>query len=400
MAIVKRGKVWQVQVRVGKDPRTGKWVRKAATCYSEAEARRVERRLLAEAEELRRWWVEPTKETLFAYTERWLEERKRALRPGTWERYDTLLRRHVLPVLGKTALPEIAPAAVERMLSDLATGHGAAGEVLSPRTVAFVRAVLRALLQDARRLGLVATNVVERTRAPKQAPKQVTAFTLEQVDALLSAAEGTRAAPLLRFLAFSGLRRGEALGLRWEDVNMDAGTVAVRRSRVPSKDGTAENAPKTEAGVRCVTLPSPAVDALRVQWAQQEKDRVADGPAYRGEGYVFATADGAPLLPKNVTRDFYRVREEANRIACMAARKDPQTERIIPALPLHALRHTAVSVQIAAGVPLPTISKRIGHKQYGLTVNQYGHLLPEADTAAAQAVDALLARRNAIRKPK
>ncbi len=105
-------------------------------------------------------------------------------------------------------------------------------------------------------------------------------------------------------------------------------------------------------------------------------------------------------MPKNVTRDFYLMRDKANRIACEAARKDPKKERIIPALPLHALRHTAVSVQIAAGVPLPTISKRIGHKQDGLTVNQYGHLLPEADAEAAHAVDALLARRGGTRKAK
>ena len=105
----------------------------------------------------------------------------------------------------------------------------------------------------------------------------------------------------------------------------------------------------------------------------------AGGEAWPDTGYVFTTAEGNPILPKNVTRDFIRIRKRAK----------------VPTLPLHALRLTAVSLQIAAGVPLPTISKRIGHKQYGLMVNQYGHLLPEADQEAAQAVDALIERRQA-----
>ena len=93
MAVTKRGEVWEARVRVGKDPRTGKWMRKSATADAKAEAEKLERRLLAEAEGNRARFVDPTKETVAEYAARWLEDRKRDLRPGTWERYDTLLRR-------------------------------------------------------------------------------------------------------------------------------------------------------------------------------------------------------------------------------------------------------------------------------------------------------------------
>jgi integrase len=235
--------------------------------------------------------VNPTRETLAEFADRWLEDRKRELRPGPGS--DTT------PCCAGMFCPSWA----------------------RPRYR--TRAVLRAMLQDALRLGVVVTNVVERTKAPKQAPQQVTAFTLDEIDALLSAAEGTRTAPLLRLLAFSGLRRGEAVGLRWGDVDMQAGTT-VRRSRVSSKEGTIENRPKTEAGVRRETMPEAVMDALRAQWAQQAQDKLRLGPAYKDAGYVFATADGAPILPKNVTRDFYRIRAKANKNACADAPPGPR----------------------------------------------------------------------------
>ena len=383
MAIVQRGKVWQVQVRVGKDPRTGKWVRKAATCDTEAEAKRTERRLLAEADANRGAFVNPTKETVAEYAGRWLENRKRDLRPGTWERYSTLLHRHVLPVVGKTVLPDLSPWMVEQMLSDLTSGRGHAGAALSPRTVAFTRAVLRAMLQDALRLGIVATNVVERTRPPKQAPKQVTAFTLDEADVLFAAADRERIGPLIRFAYRSGLRRGEALALQWTDVDMDRGAVAVRRTYVQVKGRAyVQEGTKTAAGFRTLTLPQAAVEALRSQKTQQAKDRLAAGDRWQDGAWVFTTATGGLLFPSNVYRDYARIRNRAG----------------VPHLPFHALRHSAVSVQIAAGVPLEIVSKKIGHKRLGLTADTYGHLLPEADQESAAAVDAFLARRKAARK--
>jgi hypothetical protein len=119
VAIVRRGKVWQVQVRVGKDPRTGRWVRRSATADTEAEARQVERRLLAEAEHNRAAFVEPTGETVADYLARWLGAKREDLRPSTWTTYESLTRGHIVPALGTVRLMDLSPAKVQALIDAL-----------------------------------------------------------------------------------------------------------------------------------------------------------------------------------------------------------------------------------------------------------------------------------------
>ena len=122
------------------------------------------------------------------------------------------------------------------MLDDMAAGKGAAGRVESPRSVQFTRAVLRAALHDAVRLGVLGANPLDRTKAPKQRPRKVVAYTVERAEALFAAGDATRWGPLVRFLATTGLRRGEALGLKWSDVN--ANNVLTVRRIVAEAGGT------------------------------------------------------------------------------------------------------------------------------------------------------------------
>ena len=131
---------------------------------------------------------------------------------------------------------------------------------------------------------------------------------------------------------------------------------------------------KTAAGYRTIILPQAAIAALLLQQAQQAKDRLASGNQWQDDGWVFTTGTGGLLLPSNVYRDYARIRDRAG----------------VPRLPFHALRHSAVSVQLAAGVPLEIISRKIGHKNGGLTADTYGHLLEESDRGAAAQVDATL----------
>ncbi len=280
-----------------------------------------------------------------------------------------MARVHIVPALGAVRLADLSPAAVQGWVD------GMRGRV-SARTASYARTVLRIALQDATMLGMVAANPVDRTRGPKQEPRKVAAFTLAECEALFDRAEGSRMEPLLRFAAYSGMRRGEVLGLRWTDVDMQAGAVSVRQSRVALAGKTTVHAPKTEAGMRTITVPGAAMDALRARWAQQAADRLKAGAAWRDEGWVFATAAGGPLDPNHASRDFRRLRDAAG----------------LPKEPFHALRHTAVSVQFATHVSPEVVSKRIGHKRTALTMDVYGHMLPQADQEAAGKVDAFLRR--------
>lgn len=375
------------------------------------EAERYWVRRQAEIDEQGAMFVRPVKDSVADYLNRWLTSKASDLRPSTAESYERMIRCHIVPAIGAVPLAELPPAVIQSMVDAMRAGTGPEGRVESPRTCSYVRTVLRIALQDAVRLGELPLNPVDRTRAPKQSPRQVQAFTVEEGETLFARAQSTRLGPLLRFTFFSGLRRGEVLGLKWSDVDMVAGTVAVRRSRVAVAGKGLVQDPKTVAGIRVIVIPGPALEALRAQESQQTEDREAAGDLWRDEGWVFATAEGRALSPTNVSRDFRRLRDSApcpgcqrptspmetggTEYHCRYCGREWQGGTVLPRLPFHALRHSAVSVQLAAGVPLEIVSKRIGHKRLGLTADTYGHLMPEANQAAADAVDAFLAKRAA-----
>lgn len=254
---------------------------------------------------------------------------------------------------------------------------------------AYVRTVPRVALTEAVRLGIMAPNPPDRAKAPRQEPHQVEAFTAKQLAALFDAAQGTRAKHLVPLAAYAGLRRGELAELKWEDVDLARGALTVRRNRTQAThQGITVGEPKSEAGRRTLTLPAPALKSLRRQRERQLADKkaaLATGRTWRNpEGWVFTTAWGGPLEPNRVSRDYRRLRDRA----------------VLPGtVPFHGLRHTAVSLQVAAGVPLEVISRRIGHSDFALTANVYGHLLLDAGLTAAASLDDYLGGQKAPENP-
>ncbi len=374
MAVVRRGDVWQVQVRIGKDPRTGKWIRRSATCDTKAEAQRVERRLLAEAEANRASWVEPTKLTVEQYLIEWLERKRAEGRTSsTLFHYGDLVKRLIVPAFGKLQLSDLGPAVIQRWQDGLAPSTDAPGA----SQAAYAHRVLRSALSDAVRLGLLPRNPAQAARPARRTPRKRGGVSIDQAQALFAATEA-RWAPLFRFLYYTGLRPGEALALRWGDLDMEAGILSVSRSRVLVGPDMVEGAPKTAAGIRTFALPAPARDALRAQWAIQAQDRLAAGPDWRNEEWVFSSRIGGALDLNNVNRAYRRARKAAD----------------IPAdLPLYSLRHGAASVLLGSGVPLGVAAKLMGHSQVAIFADTYASLLLEASQEAARRVEEFVADR-------
>jgi len=377
---------WRAEVDLGVriDPKTGekKRVRDSATFDTRQEAVKwwKERKTRAEAD--KRAFVEPSKELLQDYLSRWLERKEReGAKAATIASYGTAINLHIIPALGSVPLAHLSPAMIQRFLDKLIQdGRGS-------RTVAYSRTVLRIALQDAVRLGTIGVNPCDRVRPPKQERRRVEAFSQEQLERLFRAAAGSRIENLLIFAAYSGLRRGEILALTWNDVDFKKGTVSVRRNLVEVQGrATLQDTAKTEAGNRTVALPALALDALKRQQDLQREDRKVALATGRREQYqknqeehwIFTTADGGRLDPNNVSRDYRRIRDKAG---------------LPKAVPFHGLRHTAVSLRIAAGVDLAIISKQIGHKKSSFTADVYGHLLPETDRVATDLLNSFLAGR-------
>lgn len=322
-------------------------------------------------------YASPSKQRLDGFLQDWLDRRSRDLKPTTMDRYRSLVATHVLPVMGSTALADLTPLAIEDMLAGITEGRRR--KAVSGRVAQQARMVLGRALKDAVRLGLLPANPVDRTERPKHTGRKARAFTPDQLDKLFEAAKDSKLLPFLELASYTGMRRGELLGLKWADVDLRAGVLTVRRTIAARYKGESIQPPKTKAGERKVTLPSLAIEALEEQRRRQSDERLVAGDGWKDEGWVFTTRTGGYHNPRNLSRDFTSWRDKAG----------------IPALPFHALRHTNVTMRLAAGVRLETVSKQIGHANLGTTTDVYGHLLPETDKEATEALDAFI--RNGTR---
>jgi integrase len=222
--------------------------------------------------------------------------------------------------------------------------------------------------------GKAGADPAKRARPALRTPRKREGFTLEEARAILAAAEGEGQAPLFAFILYTGLRLGEALGLRWSDVDLEAGRVTVRHNRVLVGSRMVEGTPKRARSVRTLALLGGAVEALRRQKAQQAEARLAAGEAWRDEDRVFSTRDGGGLIASNVNRTFRRIRERAG----------------VRNLPPHSLRHATASILLAAGVPVAVAAKMMGHS-VAMFCEIYADLLVEATHDAARRADEWLA---------
>jgi integrase len=356
------------------DPRTGRTVRRFVSGRSRAE---VVRRI-AELKAATATGALPTSVTTRDYLAAWLERERVRVRPSTWRQREQYVRTYLGPAIGGTSLAKLAPADVERMTSSMISSG------LSARTAASARVILRRALGDALRDGLVTRNVAALARPPRVAIRDLQPGR-DYLDApslrrlLTVAADGDAVGPLVALAATTGLRQGELLGLTWSDVRVDAAaSLTVRRSlaRSYSSTGWALAEPKTPRSRRTVNLPRAGVDALHAAKAAQDRAKATAGDAWQDrDGLVFTDTVGRPLRGTNVTRDFQRLLARAE----------------LPSVPFHALRHSAATALLTAGVPLRVVADVLGHASITITANTYAAVVPELRREAADAIDRVLA---------
>lgn len=244
----------------------------------------------------------------------------------------------------------------------------------SAATQRHVHKLIRNALGDALRLELVTRNVAAQVKAPPMARQRRPDMTVEDARRLMQVIEGERLEAFYVLALTTGLRRGELLGLRWSDVDLNSRQLHVRRAlqRVAGELRFVE--PKTSTSLRVVVLPKLAVRHLVRHKARQDAERLALGPARQDYGLVFASSRGTPLEPRNVNRRWDELRERAG----------------LDWLRLHDLRHGCATFMLAAGVPPRTIMEVLGHSEIGVTMNTYTHVVAQLREDAADAIDRLL----------
>lgn len=313
--------------------------------------------------------VATERQTMAQFLDKWLADVvKPSVRPKTYASYAQIVRIHLTPALGRHQLSKLTPDQVQSMMNDkLASG-------LSPRTVQYIRAVLRQALNQALRWGVVARNVATLVDPPKTRRHDIAFLTPDQARSFLATVRGDRLEALYTVAVALGIRQGESLGLRWQDVDFDAGTLTVRYA-LQRVDGALRLVePKSAESRRTVVMPTSVAAALMAHRDRLSFEKAAAGPRWVDSGLVFTTPKGTPLDARNVTRHFKARLADAG----------------LPDMRWHDLRHTCASLLLAQGVPARTVMEVLGHSQISLTMNTYAHVMPEMKRDAAAAIDRLL----------
>jgi integrase len=252
--------------------------------------------------------------TLGDYLDRWLNDSVRdTVRDTTFERYEQIVRVHITPALGRIKLKCVTPTHVRALYKEKLQSR-------SPRTVQYIHVSLHKALKQAVADGLIPRNVTEAVKPPQVKREEIRPPTSEQVAALLEAARRDRLRALYVLAIHTALRQGELLGLKWEDVDLEAGTLQVRRTLTTAKGGPVFSTPKTKGSRRSVKLTQSAVEALRSHLQRQLAEIDRAGSQWRANSLIFASEGGDPLDRRYVTNHRFKPllkRAELRRYASM-----------------------------------------------------------------------------------
>src|ERR671920_1174067 len=309
--------------------------------------------------------------TVGDYLNWWLADSvKGTVRTSTYERHEEIVRLHIKPSLGRVGLKKLTPAHVRGLYSEkLDSG-------LAPATVRKIHSTLHKALSQAVSDGLIPRNAAD-VKAPRPAPEEMRPLSEGEACTFLDVARasGDRFEPLYVLAITTGLRRGELLGLRWEDVDLERGTLRVGRSLVREEGRHTVGETKTRRGRRQVNLTPRTVNALKAHRKRQLEERMRLAETYKDRGLVFSTSVGTPVNPENlVNRSFKPLLKKAG----------------LPKIRFHNLRHTCATLLLSRGVHPKLVQELLGHATIAMTLDTYSHYLPSMGDQAAEAMgDAL-----------
>jgi integrase len=305
--------------------------------------------------------------TLGEYLDRWLADSLRGtVRASTCERHEINVRVHINPALGNVRLKGLTPAHVRGLHREkLDSG-------LAPATVRKIHLTLHKALSQAVSDGLIPRNAAD-VKAPRPASEEMRPLSEGEARTFLDVARtsGDRFEPLYVLAITTGLRRGELLGLRWEDVELERGPLRVGRSLVREEGRHTVGETKTRRGRRQVNLTPRTVNALKAHRKRQLEERMQLAETYKDHGLVFSTSVGTPVNPENlVNRSFKPLLKKAG----------------IPEIRFHNLRHTCATLLLSRGVHPKLVQELLGHATIAMTLDIYSHYLPSMGDQAAEAM--------------
>jgi integrase len=388
---------WQVRVRVGTTPdgrpefitKTYKKLGDAKDFLTKTRQDKNEGKVVRES-----------KLTLSQFLDKWLDSVKQSVRPQTAESYRWSLDHYVRPALGGKRLDQITPLVIQAHFQALAeqtftrrvraprpakTAKTADKDApvyvtreykLSARTIRYAQSLLGAALRQAVRWRILAYNPAADVEKVRQPRREMQALGADDAKRFLAAIEGTRYDVLFKLALFTGMRPGEYLGLKWQDLDLKKGAITIQRTLVKSAGGYRFDEPKTDRSRRTIPIPAGVVEALRRHKAEQLKERLKLGGGWEQPDLVFTNEIGGFVERQNLLRRHFR--------KALKAAGLPATLR------LYDLRHTAATLLLAAGVHPKVASERLGHASITMTLDTYSHVMPDMQREASDKMEELL----------
>jgi integrase len=372
---------WAIIIDI-RDPETGERRRKWHSFKGTKRQAQMEcSRLISERQA--GTYVDPSRETVAAFLDRWIEHMKGQVAPRSHERYAEIARKNIAPLLGAMALTKVQPAHISAAYAKaLTSGHRKGRGGLSPRTVHHMHRILKQALKQAVCWQLLVRNPADVVKPPKVERRPVAVINADETASVLE--EARQQGLLIPMLLGGpcGMRRGEIAALRWHSLDLDRAQLSVVASTEQTKAGCREKEAKSSK-CRTIALPAFVVDELRRHHLQQAEQLLRLGVRLTDDHHVIMQADGSPLQPNSLTHAvtlFMKARGHKVR--------------------LHGLRHSHASHLLAANVHPKIVQERLGHSSIAITMDIYSHLMPNMQSEAAARVDevmqaALNRRRNA-----